>query len=124
MVSRAIVEHNQRGRGPSIVEDLIHTGQHYDDNMSDIFFRQMGIPAPAVNLNIGGGSHGEMTGKMLAQIEQEILNRKPDWTWSMATPTPRLPVRWQLPNSMCRSLTLRPACVHSINACRRRSIES
>ncbi len=79
MVSRAIVEHNRQGANPPVVEEIIHTGQHYDVNMSDIFFRQMGIPEPAANLRAGTGLHGEMTGRMLSAIEQEIVNRKPDW---------------------------------------------
>lgn len=79
MVSRAIANHNSQNINSKIVEEIIHTGQHYDTNMSDIFFKEMGIPEPAVNLNINGGSHGEMTGKMLAAIESEIQIRKPDW---------------------------------------------
>ena len=79
MVSRAIVEHNRLGASPLIVEEIIHTGQHYDENMSDIFFKQMQIPEPAANLNAGTGMHGEMTGRMLARIEKEIIARKPDW---------------------------------------------
>ena len=79
MVSRAIVESNRRGEAPTILEEIIHTGQHYDENMSDIFFKQMQIPEPVVNLQAGTGMHGEMTGRMLAQIEHEIVERKPDW---------------------------------------------
>jgi len=79
MVSRAIVAHNRRAESPAVVEEILHTGQHYDANMSDIFFRQMGIPEPVVNLHAGTGMHGEMTGRMLIRIEQEILSRKPDW---------------------------------------------
>ena len=80
MVSRAIVRHNEAGVQPSIVEDIIHTGQHYDRVMSQIFFDEMGIPRPVVNLGVGSGLHGETTGRMLAGIEVEILARKPDWT--------------------------------------------
>jgi len=79
MVSRAIVAHNRSGATPQIMEEIIHTGQHYDENMSKIFFQQMRIPKPAVNLNTGSGSHGEMTGRMLEKIEREIMARKPDW---------------------------------------------
>lgn len=79
MISRAVVEHNRRGVNPIIVEEIIHTGQHYDANMSDIFFQQMQIPEPAINLSAGTGMHGEMTGRMLSQIEQEIVTRNPDW---------------------------------------------
>ncbi|MFP4054282.1 MAG: non-hydrolyzing UDP-N-acetylglucosamine 2-epimerase [Phycisphaerae bacterium] len=58
---------------------LVHTGQHYDANMSEVFFEQLEIPRPDVNLGIGGGSHGKMTGEMLAAIEQELLDHRPDW---------------------------------------------
>ncbi len=59
-------------------EILIHTGQHFDDNMSDIFFREMGIPAPDYNLGISGGTHAQMTAKMLTGIEEILLKEKPD----------------------------------------------
>lgn len=59
-------------------ETLIHTGQHFDVNMSDIFFKQLGIPQPDYLLDIHGGSHGAMTGRMLAEIEAVLLKEKPD----------------------------------------------
>src|SRR5262249_16260420 len=62
-----------------IEEGILHTGQHYDDAMSDQFFRELGIPGPVVNLDIGSGAHGAQTGKMLAGIEGAIIERKPDW---------------------------------------------
>lgn len=62
----------------NIKEILIHTGQHYDKNMSEVFFREMEIPQPDINLNCGSGSHGAMTGKMLAGIEDQIIENKPD----------------------------------------------
>ena len=73
MVSRAI-----RESVSNISEEILHTGQHYDPELSDVFFSQMKIPQPAVNLGIGSGAHGEVTGKMLALIEREIINRRPD----------------------------------------------
>jgi len=79
MVSRAILAHNHACGTPSIEEHIIHTGQHYDPNMSEVFFKELQIPEPAVNLQAGTGSHGEMTGRMLAQLEQEMLRREPDW---------------------------------------------
>lgn len=60
-------------------EFLLHTGQHYDDAMSDLFFRQLGIPDPDVNLGVGSGPHGAQTAAMLAGIEQAIVEREPDW---------------------------------------------
>lgn len=62
---------------PEIEEIVLHTGQHFDKNMSDIFFEQLKIPKPEVELNLNGGSHGEMTGRMLIEIEKYILKLKP-----------------------------------------------
>jgi UDP-N-acetylglucosamine 2-epimerase (non-hydrolysing) len=59
-------------------EVLVHTGQHYDHGMSDIFFEELHIPKPDYNLNIGSSSHGKQTGAMLAGIEDVLLNEKPD----------------------------------------------
>ncbi len=59
-------------------EILIHTGQHYDHNMSDIFFEELDIPRPDYNLGISGGTHGKMTGQMLIKIEKCLLVEKPD----------------------------------------------
>lgn len=59
-------------------EILIHTGQHYDSNMSDIFFEELGIPKPGYNLEVGSGSHGAQTGRMLEKIENIILKEMPD----------------------------------------------
>ena len=63
MVSRAILDHNRLNANQPIQEEIIHTGQHYDANMSDIFFKQMQIPEPVMNLHAGTGMHGEMTGR-------------------------------------------------------------
>ncbi len=61
-----------------IEEILVHTGQHYDANMSDVFFEEMQIPRPQYNLHLGSGSHGKMTGSMLSGIEELLLEHKPD----------------------------------------------
>lgn len=72
-VSRALRQHSD------VREVLVHTGQHFDDNMSEVFFREMGIPNPAYHLGIHGGTHGKMTGQMLEKIEEVLLAEKPDW---------------------------------------------
>ena len=72
-VSREIAKHNE------IEEVIVHTGQHYDANMSDIFFDEMKIPKPNYFLGIGGKSHGAMTGQMIEKIEEVVLKEKPDW---------------------------------------------
>ena len=72
-VSREIAKHED------IQEIIVHTGQHYDVNMSDIFFDEMQIPKPDYNLNINGLGHASMTGQMLEKIEEVLLNEKPDW---------------------------------------------
>lgn len=59
-------------------EILVHTGQHYDANMSAVFFRELGIPEPDVRIGAGGGLHGEQTAKMLVGIEQVLLQHQPD----------------------------------------------
>lgn len=68
-----------RSAGKKIKEVIIHTGQHYDREMSDIFFEEMGIPEPAYNLGVGSGLHGKQTGIMLAEIEKVLIKEKPDY---------------------------------------------
>lgn len=72
-VSREIAKYEK------IQEIIVHTGQHYDSNMSDIFFDEMRIPRPNYFLGIGGKSHGAMTGQMMEEIEQVALKERPDW---------------------------------------------
>lgn len=73
VVSRAFTNFNE------IEEVIIHTGQHFDTNMSDVFFEEMSIPRPNYNLNISGLSHGAMTGQMLEKIEDILKQEQPDW---------------------------------------------
>ncbi|RBP83279.1 UDP-N-acetylglucosamine 2-epimerase (non-hydrolyzing) [Marinomonas rhizomae] len=73
VISRAIRRYDQ------IEEIIIHTGQHFDANMSDVFFEQMGIPKPHYQLEIASLSHGAMTGRMLEKIEEVLVKEQPDW---------------------------------------------
>ena len=75
VVSRAL---RREGFNGKVEEILVHTGQHYDENMSQVFFEQMEIPHPDINLGIGSGSHGRMTGRMLEELEAAMMDKKPD----------------------------------------------
>ena len=77
-LSRAIARHNALHPEALVDERIVHTGQHYDANMSDVFFRELEIPAPAWHLGIGSATHGEQTGRMLAEIEKVIAADRPD----------------------------------------------
>lgn len=74
-LSRAIKEHFKK----EVNEIIVHTGQHYDDNMSQVFFDELGIPQPDYNLGVGSASHGVQTAKMIEGIEEILLKEKPDY---------------------------------------------
>src|SRR5208282_2951336 len=61
-----------------VVQTLVHTGQHYDANMSDVFFQQLGIPEPDVNLAVGSGTHAWQTAEIITRFEPVVLDRRPD----------------------------------------------
>jgi UDP-N-acetylglucosamine 2-epimerase (non-hydrolysing) len=63
---------------PTMRQTLVHTGQHYDTNMSDVFFSQLEIPAPDVNLGVGSGSHAQQTAEIMSRLELVVLERRPD----------------------------------------------
>ena len=75
-IKAAVVSHVLRGRHQEI---LVHTGQHYDYNMSEQFFEELAIPQPDYNLGIGGGTHAQMTGRMMIAIEEVLQKEQPDW---------------------------------------------
>lgn len=74
-IKAAVVSRELRKRH---IEIPVHTGQHYDYNMSDLFFEELDIPKPDYNLGISGGSHGKMTGEMLIRLEEVMVKEKPD----------------------------------------------
>jgi UDP-N-acetylglucosamine 2-epimerase (non-hydrolysing) len=73
-VFRAIAERN------SAEQVLVHTGQHYDANMSEVFFKQLGLPEPDFNLEVGSGSHAQQTAQIMMRLEEALLRKKPDLT--------------------------------------------
>jgi UDP-N-acetylglucosamine 2-epimerase (non-hydrolysing) len=73
----APVELALRARG--VAQTVVHTGQHYDAAMSRVFFEQLGLPAPDMNLEVGSGSHAEQTAAILSKFEKVALERRPDW---------------------------------------------
>ncbi|BBE30171.1 UDP-N-acetyl glucosamine 2-epimerase [Tepiditoga spiralis] len=75
-IKEAII--NKEIKKTNIQEIIVHSGQHYDKNMSDIFFQTLGITQPDYNMNIGSGKHGEMTGKIMIEFEKIVEKEKPD----------------------------------------------
>jgi UDP-N-acetylglucosamine 2-epimerase (non-hydrolysing) len=65
-------------RRDDVVIDIVHTGQHYDRNMSDLFFEELGIPEPTVNLGVGSGSHAKQTAEVMVRFEEYVLEQRPD----------------------------------------------
>ncbi|HMA53113.1 MAG TPA: UDP-N-acetylglucosamine 2-epimerase (non-hydrolyzing) [Acidobacteriota bacterium] len=78
---KQVEAHNAAGRAgsPRVAACLVHTGQHYDENMSDVFFRELGIRRPDVNLEVGSGSHAAQTAGVMTRFETVCLEERPDW---------------------------------------------
>lgn len=76
-IKAAVVSRSLKSRG--INEALVHTGQHFDSNMSDVFFEELDILRPEHHLGIGGGTHGQNTGRMIEAIEKVLFDTRPDW---------------------------------------------
>jgi UDP-GlcNAc3NAcA epimerase len=78
-IKAAVVSRALGQLGQDLKEVLVHTGQHYDSNMSDVFFDELDIPRPDHHLGVGGGTHGQNTGRMLEKLEALMQVEKPDW---------------------------------------------
>ncbi|MEI8397113.1 MAG: UDP-N-acetylglucosamine 2-epimerase (non-hydrolyzing) [Rhodospirillaceae bacterium] len=72
-VSRAVAERQE------LVEIIVHTGQHFNPEMSDVFFQELKLPRPGYDLGISGGGHGQMTGRMMERLEAVMTEERPDW---------------------------------------------
>lgn len=77
-IKASVVSHAMAAPDSSLHEVVVHTGQHFDANMSEVFFAELGMAPPAHHLGIQGGTHGEMTGRMLAEVERLLIAERPD----------------------------------------------
>ncbi len=99
-IKAAVVSRVLRARG---VEELfIHTGQHYDRDMSQVFFDELDIPAPDCNLGVGSGFHGEQTGRMLQALEPVLARNRPDWVLVYGDTNSTLAELWRRSSFTCR----------------------
>ena len=103
-------------------QTLVHTGQHYDQNMSDVFFRELEIPEPDFNLAVGSGTHAEQTSQIMLRFEPVVVEQKPDWVLVYGDVNSTIAAalvcaKLQIPVAHVEA----PACALSTVACRRRS---
>lgn len=120
-ISRAISQRHAN----RFVEVLVHTGQHYDANMSQVFFDELQIPAPKYNMEISGGGHGAMTGRMMEGVEKIIQEERPDWLLIYGDTNSTLAgALTQPPSCTFPSRTWRPGSGLSTCECLRKSTAS
>jgi hypothetical protein len=113
MVSRAL-----KNRGE---EFILHTGQHYSENMSRLFFSELKLPEPDINLEIGSGSHAEQTSGMLLGIDRYLETVQPDWMIVYGDTNSTLAGALAPPSVKFPSPMWKPGCAPSIVPCRKRS---
>ena len=113
-----------RASTAGIEEIMVHTGQHFDANMSEIFFEELEIAAPAYNLDIHGGGHGAMTGRMLAALEQVFETERPGAVLIYGDTNSTLAGALAASKLHIPVLTSRPGCARSTARCPRRSTAS
>ena len=107
-ISRAIAARSE------VSEILVHTGQHFDPGMSQVFFDELGLEPPRINLGIHGGGHGAMTGRMLAALERVIIDEQPDLVVVPGDTSPSvMPRRVKRRASIARARDKRPDTVPS-----------
>lgn len=78
-ICRAIEAHNQQASEPKIEHIIVHTGQHYDHEMAELFFTQLRVPEPGYNLEVGSGSHAEQLCRVVERLEPVLMKERPDW---------------------------------------------
>ena len=107
---------------PGVVCRIIHTGQHYDLEMSGAFFDDLDLPMPDFNLEAGSGSHAVQTAKIMTAFEEICQREMPDWVVVVGDVTRRLPAASLPRNSSSGWLTSKRACAASTRRCPKRSI--
>jgi UDP-N-acetylglucosamine 2-epimerase (non-hydrolysing) len=106
---------------PQVRQILVHTGQHYDVNMSDVFFQELGIPEPEVNLQVGSGSHAHQTAAIMVGFESVALEKKPEMVLVYGDVNSTVAVALVCAKMLSLSRMSKPGCVRSIERCLRRS---
>ena len=105
---------------PAIEQLVVHTGQHYDFNMSDVFFQQLCTGAPDINLQVGSASHAKQTAEVMVRFESVVLERRPDLVLVYGDVNSTVLLRWFAQSWRFGSDMWRPGCARSIVSCRRR----
>jgi UDP-N-acetylglucosamine 2-epimerase (non-hydrolysing) len=98
-------------RTGEVRQTLVHTGQHYDEELSNYFFEDLGLPRPDVDLGVGSASHAVQTARVMIALEPVMTRLKPDWVFTVG----------DVNSTVSASLTWRPGCGAATGRCRRKS---